>query len=163
MTGGMAPGARLLVDRRDDGALRLTTDLTLLGAETDIACKLRHWARVAPDRMLMTAPDAAGGRSGISYGEALSEARRLHGQLAARGLRPGERVASLLPAGLDALRLRLACLLGGFVHITLPPHPFRAVTQFPPRRRRPRVCGGWPLRISWCCRQDASPADRHSP
>lgn len=132
MTGGMAPGARLLVDRREDGALRLTTDQTLLGAETDIACKLRHWARVAPDRMLMTAPDGTGGRSGISYGEALSEARRLHGRLAARGLRPGERVASLLPAGLDALRLRLACLLGGFVHITLPPHPFRAVAQFPP-------------------------------
>lgn len=163
MTEGMAPGARLRVDRRKDGALRLTTDQTLLGAETDIACKLRHWAGVAPNRMLMTAPDGAGGRTGLRYGEALLEARRLHGRLAARGLRPGDRVASLLPAGLEALRLRLACLLGGFVHITLPPHPFRAVAQFPPRRRRPRVCGGWPPRISWCCLRDALPAGRRSP
>lgn len=117
---------QLIIGQRPDGALLLTHSLPLTGAGTDIAERLRDLADREPDRVLMT----AGGQS-ITYAGALAAARRLHGQLAAHGLRPGARVASLLPAGLPALTLRLACLLGGYVHVTLPPHPFRAAT-FPP-------------------------------
>ena len=41
------------------------------------------------------------------------------------GLRKGGGVATLAPAGIDALVLKLACLSGGFVHAALPPFPFR--------------------------------------
>ena len=122
MTGG------LIIGRRGDGALHLAPSLPLTGADADIATRLRHWAGVAPDRLLLTAPGAAP----VTYAGALATARRLHGQLAAQGLRPGARVASLLPASVPALHLRLACLLGGFVHITLPPHPFRGLDHMPP-------------------------------
>lgn len=132
MTAAMASAARLHVGRRQDGALRLTTDLPLTGADSDIADKLRHWASAAPDRVLLTAPDGVGGRDSVSYAGALQAARGLHGRLAAQGLRPGARVASLLPASMEGLHLRLACLLGGYVHITLPPHPFRGAHQVPP-------------------------------
>lgn len=122
MTGALIQG------RRADGALLLSHAQPLTGAETDIAARLRHWADVAPDRVLLTAP----GADPVTYAAALAAARRLHGQLAAQGLRPGARVASLLPASPPALHLRLACLLGGFVHATLPPHPFRTLSTLPP-------------------------------
>lgn len=34
-------------------------------------------------------------------------------------------MATLAPAGIDALVLKLACLSGGLVHAALPPFPFR--------------------------------------
>jgi feruloyl-CoA synthase len=72
------------------------------------------------------------GREIVSYGEALHAARALHGSLAAVGLKPGARVATLLAAGREALVLRLACLLGNLVHVTLPPRPFRDLQAVPP-------------------------------
>lgn len=119
---------QLLSSPRRDGSPVLSSPHRLEGAQTDIAQKLRERAASHPDRLLMTEPDGTGARKGISYAAALSEARDLHGRLRARGLRPGDRVASLLPPGIDALRLRLACLLGGFVHVSLPPHPFRSLS-----------------------------------
>ena len=121
----MSAGSQLLSRRRKDGSLVLSSPLRLEGVQVDIAQKLREQAALHPDRLLMSEPDATGARMTISYAAALAGARALHGRLLRRGLRPGDRVASLLPAGIDALRLRLACLLGGFVHVSLPPHPFR--------------------------------------
>ena len=95
----------------------------------DILARLDLWAVRAPDRVLLTEP-APGGRRALRYGEAA----RLSGQLAAllaerHGLRAGDRIGSLAPAGVDALALKLACLRGGFVHVALPPYPFRAGAQ----------------------------------
>lgn len=114
----------LLQDRRSDGALILRAPTPLDKAFPDILTRL---VAVDPQRLLMTAPLREGGRrEAITYGTAVLQARRLRDWLAARhGLAPGARVASLLPAGVDALVLRLACLCGGFVHVALPPHPFR--------------------------------------
>ena len=116
---------QLLSRLRPDGSAVLSSSLQLNGAEVDIAQKLREQAACHPGRPLLTEPDGAGGRRSLSYAQALAEARALHGRLLRRGLRRGDRIGSLLPAGIDALRLRLACLLGGFVHTSLPPHPFR--------------------------------------
>lgn len=121
----------LILGRRADGAICLSCSLPLEGAEVDIAARLRHWADVAPDRLLLSAQGRYG-RETLSYAEALRAARALHGSLTATGLKPGARIATLLPAGLAALTLRLACLLGNFTHISLPPHPFRGLASFPP-------------------------------
>lgn len=127
----MPDAPRLILGQRPDGAVLLSCSVPLRGQETDIAARLRHWAEIAPARVLLSAP-GAGGREGITYAAALREARALHAALAAAGLRPGARIATLLPAGPEALRLRLACLLGNFVHVTLPPHPFRDLAACPP-------------------------------
>ncbi len=121
----MSDAPQLLSRPRKDGSPVLSSSQALAGAEVDIAQKLREQAARHPDCLLMTEPGARGGRNGISYAAALAEARALHGRLLRRGLHAGARIASLLPPGIDALRLRLACLLGGFVHVSLPPHPFR--------------------------------------
>ncbi|WP_245443942.1 AMP-binding protein [Mesorhizobium sp. DCY119] len=90
----------------------------------DIFDRLRAWAARSPERILLSEPTATARRS-ISYGEALAEARVMHRQLAEKhGLRKGGRVATLAPAGIDALILKLACLAGGFVHVALPPFAF---------------------------------------
>ncbi len=128
--------AGLIVDRRSDGALRLSSAVPLPADRPDIAERLRHWATVDPARPLMTVASGETGegraREMMSYGAALQAARALHGALTALGLGPGARVATLLAAGREALVLRLACLLGNMVHITLPPRPFRDLPAIPP-------------------------------
>nr|WP_275592350.1 AMP-binding protein [Aquamicrobium sp. NLF2-7] len=116
---------------RRDGAVLLSNRLSLPSPLEDIAARFRYWASRMPSRVLISA-HWNGSRSSLTYGDALDDARILRARLAATGLRPGDRVATLLSPGLDALRLRLACLLGGFVHIAMPPCPFRNVSCFPP-------------------------------
>lgn len=116
---------------RRDGAVLLSNRLALSSPLEDIAARFRYWAARMPGRVLISA-HSNGSRNFLTYREALDDARILRARLAATGLRPGDRVATLLSPGLDALRLRLACLLGGFVHIAMPPYPFRNVSSFPP-------------------------------
>lgn len=114
--------ARLIETRREDGALVLRAPVALPDDRPDILDRL---AAADPHKVLMTAPGPEG-RDSLTYGAALAEARQLRDWLVmAHGLRPGARVATLLPAGIAALRLRLACLCGGFTHVALPPFPFR--------------------------------------
>ncbi|AGT08820.1 AMP-binding protein [Paracoccus aminophilus] len=119
-----------ILGTRADGALTLANPIPL-PAQPDVLDRLRHWARVAPDRVLISA-EVLGSRHSLSYAEALTAAESLHWRLAAAGLRPGARIATLLPAGLAALSLRLACLMGGYTHLSLPPYPFRALPACPP-------------------------------
>lgn len=129
----MAPS--LILGRRADGAVVLSTSialpLPLPLALDDIATRLRGWADRNPDRVLISAMTREGRRS-LTYAQALAEARQLRVRLTAAGFSPGARIATLLPAGIDGLRLRLACLLGGFIHVALPPYPFRAAQSCPP-------------------------------
>lgn len=119
-----------ILGTRADGALTLANPIPL-PVHPDILDRLRHWVEVAPDRVLISA-EVKGARQSLSYAAALTAAELLQARLAATGLGSGARIASLLPAGLDALTLRLACLIGGYVHLTLPPFPFRNLTACPP-------------------------------
>jgi o-succinylbenzoate---CoA ligase len=68
------------------------------------------------ERAALSAPLAVAVQTPLeicSYGELLSRARAGAGELAARGARPGERVAIALPAGLDFVCALHACLLLG--------------------------------------------------
>ncbi|MDI6024829.1 AMP-binding protein [Corticibacterium sp. UT-5YL-CI-8] len=126
-----SPQARLIAESRlveenlPGGAVVWRNAIALPDKRPDIFDRLIEWAATVPDRALLTEPSADGRRS-LSYGDALAGARRLRCVLEeAHGLRKGDAVASLVPAGIDALLLKLACLAGGFVHIALPPFPFR--------------------------------------
>jgi feruloyl-CoA synthase len=125
------PGLRMEEGRRDDGAVLLRCSVPLPDGLPDILDRLAHWAAVAPDRPLLT---EAGARAAIGYGAAQAAAGRLAAALCDGGLAPGAVVATLVPAGIDALVLRLACLMAGFVHVALPPQPFRAGADDPAAR-----------------------------
>ncbi|MBD0415328.1 AMP-binding protein [Oryzicola mucosus] len=126
-----SPKARFIADSRlveeslPGGGVVWRNSIALPDQRPDIFDRLVGWAATVPDRPLLTEPSANGRRS-LTYGETLAGARKLRRVLEqAHGLCKGDAVASLVPAGIDALLLKLACLAGGFVHIALPPFPFR--------------------------------------
>lgn len=113
-------GERLSEDRR---AYR--SSVALPDNLPDIFARLAGHAAARPGAVLLSEPEDGGGRRTIGYGEALARARALRRLLASRhGLRKGDCVATLAPAGIDALVLKLACLCGGYVHTALPPFAF---------------------------------------
>lgn len=57
----------------------------------------------------------------VSYGELRDGASRIAGALTARGLRPGERVAIMLPTGVDYLETFMGVLTAGAVAVPLYP------------------------------------------
>jgi feruloyl-CoA synthase len=115
----------LVEHRLDDGTTVYGNSVPLPDDRPDVLERLRGWARDRPGHALLSEP-AGNGRRAIGYGEALSAARAWRALLAQRfGLARGDVVATLAPAGIDALLLKLACLVGGFVHVALPPFPFR--------------------------------------
>jgi long-chain acyl-CoA synthetase len=69
------------------------------------------WARAAaePERTAVVGPD--GGR--LTAGELLARANQLAHGLRARGLRPGDALAAVLPTGVEALELYLAAVQSG--------------------------------------------------
>ncbi|MCL4186237.1 MAG: AMP-binding protein [Rhodobacteraceae bacterium] len=132
MTGLFALGLRMEEGHRADGAVLLRCSVPLPGGLPEIMDRLRHWVDTAPGRTLLTEAEAT---RAIGYAEALAAAEALAGQLRyGLGLSPGATVASLVPAGIDALVLRLACLVAGLVHVTLPPQPFAAGADTPSAR-----------------------------
>jgi acyl-CoA synthetase (AMP-forming)/AMP-acid ligase II len=70
----------------------------------------RAHAEHAPERIAMR----ESGRQ-ISYGELIAAADHLAGELAAQGVRPGERVAVWLPSGIEVAVAVLACSRDGYV------------------------------------------------
>ena len=120
-----ATGLRLEEDTRVNGQRVLRSSVPLRPDRPDILERLRHWATTERDRVLLTEP-VGSDRRAISYSEAFRVSGVLNTLLAERyALRPGDRLATLAPAGVDALLLKLACLQGGYVHVALPPFPFR--------------------------------------
>ncbi len=126
-----APGNQLFAARLQleeetcgDGRRVFRSSTPFPADRPDIWTRLRHWAAIDPERVLLSEPRDDGRRT-IRYGEALALASALGALLTSRfGLRRGDRIATLAPAGVDALGLKLACLAGGFVHVALPPYPF---------------------------------------
>lgn len=119
---------KLVEQRLDDGTVAWANAIPLPGDRPDVLERLRLWAAARPDHVLLTEP-ARDGRRAITHAGALSAARSTRAAMARRfGLARGDAVATLAPAGIDALVLKLACLVGGYVHVALPPFPFREAT-----------------------------------
>ncbi|WP_436644320.1 AMP-binding protein [Microbaculum sp. FT89] len=115
----------LRIDDDAEGDRRCRSSLDLPSDLPDVFDRLEQWARSIPSRPLLTEP-SRGGRKVLTYADALRAAEVVQARLAnEHGLSAGCRLASLVPAGSDALALKLACLRAGIVHIALPPFPFR--------------------------------------
>lgn len=105
-----------------------------------VATFLRRWARETPGALAVAAP----GRPPLSYAQALEQAERLAGALAARGIGRGDVITVQLPSGPDFLVVYLAAALIGAVLSTL--HMPYGPTEAEPLLRHSRasavVCGG---------------------
>src|SRR5690606_25997510 len=110
-----ASNAVLQRSLRDDGAELLSSAVAIPDVLPDVLERLRFWAEAKADGPLLTQAGKKGGRETITYADALGRARQLRAVLADRGIGKGDVIASLVPAGIDALVLRIACLVGGYV------------------------------------------------
>jgi len=112
-------------NRLANGRRLFRSSVELPSARPDILARLRHWAAADPHRVVLT--EAQGPiRRALTYGDAVGLSAALHALLVERHeLSRGDRIATLASGGIDALLLKLACLRGGFVHVALPPYPFR--------------------------------------
>ncbi|MBI3376415.1 MAG: AMP-binding protein [Betaproteobacteria bacterium] len=81
---------------------------------------IRHhvdrWAARAPKRDWLIAPEA--GRT-LSFGQLQRESVNLCRFLAGEGLKPGDKVATYLPNGLQTAAIFLGCMYGGHVSVPL--------------------------------------------
>jgi len=125
-----APNLRL--DERLLGNTRVfRSSVPLPDKRPDILTLLQRWADQVPNRVLLTEPSEPQ-RPAISYGDAFQLSSGLSTVLSKQcHLRRGDVVATLAPASIEALVLKLSCLHGGFVHAALPPFPFREGTNTP--------------------------------
>ena len=108
-----------------DGRRVLRSSVPLPDRWPDILARLQYWAALTPDRLLLTEPSKPQRRA-ISYGEALQLSSALSTILSKQcGVKVADVIATLAPASIDALVLKLACLQAGLIHVALPPFPFR--------------------------------------
>ena len=102
-------------ERRDDGALLLTSPLALGDYRKDLGSYLRQWARLVPERPFLCErrAEADAGWCCLSYGAALEQARSIAQWLIVHGFAAGTPVLILSPASLEHGLLMLGCLLAG--------------------------------------------------
>ncbi len=100
----------------------------------EFAAALMARGRETPDALAF----ACGGER-LSYGRLLDEASRLAAGLAAQGLMARDRVALVLPAGLEFVRGFAAVALAGAVPFAIPPEISPAIAMARAARGRPRL------------------------
>jgi acetyl-CoA synthetase len=83
------------------------------------AATVERWAAIAPDRIALHLDDGAGRRRTATFGELRELASRLGSALAALGVARGDRVALILPQGLEAGVTHLAIYKLGAVAVPL--------------------------------------------
>jgi feruloyl-CoA synthase len=109
----LAP-ARVIADRRADGALVLTSPHPLGEVPRHLVDLLRRWAGEAPDRLFLadrSGPDRVPRR--VTYGETRTLVDRLAEGLLRRGLSPERPLLILSENGVDHALLTLAAMTAG--------------------------------------------------
>ena len=100
-------------------------------------------ARDAPERIGLTFLDSAEREQRFSFADLHRRARRAAGALAALGIRPGDRVAIILPTGVEFMDAFFGALLAGAVPVPLyPPVRLGRLDEFHARTARLlQTCG----------------------
>jgi len=108
-------------ERRADGAILLRAQRPLEPYPRHLLQRLRHWARVAPGRVLFAQRDASGGWRTVSYGEALARARAV-GQYLLRKKLSAERPLVVLSGNdLEHALLHLGAMYVGIPYAPVSP------------------------------------------
>ncbi len=105
-------------ERFADGGVRVRSTTTLGPYPTKITDRLVHFAKTAPDRVLIGQRDEAGEWRRMTYAEMLDRVRRIGEALLARPLSPERPIAILSGADLDHCVLALAAM-----HVGIPVAP----------------------------------------
>jgi acyl carrier protein len=102
---------------------------------------LEFWARADPERVhlrLLHYPDSSSVKRDLTYGELWASATAVAGCLGARGLRPGDRVALMLPTMPEYFGIFLGVMLAGAIPVPIYP-PARASEIEEHMRRQVRI------------------------
>ncbi len=100
-------------ERRDDGSLILRPLRELPPYPPRLADSLEHWARDAPDRVLVARRDSAGTWRRVTYAQMLARVQRIAGGLLTRNLSAERPIAILSGNSIEHLTLALAAMWVG--------------------------------------------------
>jgi feruloyl-CoA synthase len=108
------------VERRADGTLRLRSPHELGAYPAKLTERLEHWARVAPDRVLLAQRAGSSWRF-LTYRDALLKARRVGAALLAKGLSAERPLVVLSGNDLEHALLHLGALYAGIPYAPVSP------------------------------------------
>lgn len=112
-TGATFAPPRITADVRPDDTILVRSAAPLGPHAHHLGQELRRWAERTPDAVLASAPDPAGGRRSITFGEARRTADALGQALLDLGAGATEPVLLLSENSLDHLLLTLGCYTAG--------------------------------------------------
>jgi feruloyl-CoA synthase len=108
-------------DRRDDGSMILRPLGQLSPTPPRLIDHLEHWARAAPERVLVARRDTGGAWREVTYAQMLARVQRLAGGLLARGLSAHRPLAILSGNSIEHLTLALAAIWAGIPYCPVSP------------------------------------------
>ena len=112
---------RTQFERRADGTLLLQPQGTLPEYPARLMDFLEHWARVAPDRVLVARRAAGGEWQHVSYSEILDRVRRVAAGLARRNLSEQRPILILSGNSIEHLVLGFAAMWAGIPYCPMSP------------------------------------------
>ena len=111
----------VVVDRRPEGIIHLTSPHPLPPYPAKITERLEHWAAAAPERTFLAQRDAAGGWRTVTYAQALDQVRRIGAALLTHDLSPERPVAILSGNDIEHALLGLAAMYVGVPYAPISP------------------------------------------
>jgi feruloyl-CoA synthase len=111
----------VVVDRRPDGIIHLTSPHPLPPYPAKITERLEHWAAAAPERTFLAQRDAAGRWRTVTYAQALDQVRRIGAALLTHDLSPQRPVAILSGNDIEHALLGLAAMYVGVPYAPISP------------------------------------------
>jgi feruloyl-CoA synthase len=110
--------ARVVIERRGDGAILMRSPLSLPAHPKNLPDKLVHWAEAAPDRVFLGQRDATGAWRTLTYAETFAHVRAIAAALLARDLSPERPIAILSGNDIEHALIGLAAM-----HVGIPYAP----------------------------------------
>ena len=111
----------MLVERREDGAILLTSPVPLGDHERCIGVYLEKWATRAPDRPFLLERDREGRWVGVTYAETIQKVRRIATWLLHRGVTAEHPVVVLSDNSVEHGLLMLSCMHIGVPYSAISP------------------------------------------
>jgi feruloyl-CoA synthase len=108
-------------ERRADGSIILRPARELGPYPPRLVDSLEHWARAAPERVLVARRDASGSWRQVTYGQMLASVQRIAGGLLARPLSAERPIAILSGNSIEHLTLALASMWAGIPYSPVSP------------------------------------------
>jgi feruloyl-CoA synthase len=99
-----------VLERDADGAIHIRTAQVLPPYYANLSEPLRHWARVAPERVFLGQRDADGRWRTLSYAQVLAQVQRIGAALLRRGLSPERPIAIISGNDIEHALLALAAM-----------------------------------------------------